>query len=470
MSLLENRVETSVHSDESQTSGFKTPTDYTIVAANIFSGSMSPVNVKDMIIELSYFEDMFGCVVSGNCVIHDAQNIMSSMQFNGNEYIRISFGKTDDNCIDKMFRIYKCSTRNRSVGTNQESYIIYFCSDELVLSEQSRVSKSYSGKTIKFIINDILKNYLLVDENIVNENSLEDTKGVYDFVIPNMKPFEAIHYVSQYATSAYNPSIVHDMVFYENRYGYIFVSLATLFKQTIYYSYDQRPKNMPESKYTDPVKFVNNIISFKILNSFDTLTDSINGKSANKTMSIDPLLRSVKSILYNSVGQQAMGGTLNSGPTNNNLKNRFGKTQYENYDSNIKTVIGQNSRENNEFIKNTQQPQKNFNSGSVASQRSSLMNLINTNRVKVVVGGDPNITVGRVVELNIYETGPNSGENVVEPDPQYSGKYLISAVRHLMNGTGYYTIMECIKDSMSEPYNNVNNNSEIIKQVTSGKM
>ena len=470
MSLISNKLETSVFSDESQTSGFKTPTDYTIVAANIFSGTMSPVDFKDMIVELSYFEDMFGCVASGNCVIHDAQNIMSSMQFNGNEYIRLSFGKTDDNCIDKMFRIYKCSTRNRSVGNNQESYVIYFCSDELLLSEQSRVSKSYSGKTVKFIINDILKNYLLVDEKIVNENSLEDTKGGYDFVIPNMKPFEAIHYVSQYATSSYNPYTVHDMVFYENRYGYTFVSLATLFKQTIYYSYDQRPKNMPESKYNDPVKFVNNIISFKILNSFDTLTDSVTGKSANKTMSIDPLLRSVKSVLYNSVGQQAMGGTLNAGPTNNNAKNRFGNTQYENYDSNIKTVVGQNSRENNDYIKKSQQPQKSFRSESVASQRSSLMNLINTNRVKVVVGGDPNITVGRVVELNIYETGPNSGENVVEPDPQYSGKYLISAVRHLMNGTGYYTIMECIKDSVNNPYNNVNNNSEIMKQVTSGKL
>lgn len=461
---------TSVVSDQSSSSGFKTPVDYNLISANIFSGVMSPMDVRSMIVEVSYFEDLFGCVCSGNCVIHDAQGLFAQMQFTGNEYIRLCFGKTDDkdHCIDKMFRIYKSSTRDRMTGNSQESYVLHFCSDELLLSEQSKVSKSYSGKNVTFIIKDILKNYLLVDDKKMNASTIEDTRGIQNFTIPDMTPFETINFVAQYGMCNNNQFPVFDMLFFENKHGYAYVSLTTLMKQNIYYVYDYRPKNQPEGDYTDPKKKLNNIISFEVLDSFDTLSDSKSGKTANKTHSIDPLMRTMVTTNYNSTVQQAMSGTLNQGPTVNNVQNRFGKTMSENYDANTKIIFGQNSRNTNEYIKTNEPIQKMSFNDMMSTQRRSLMELINSNRVKVVVGGDPDLCVGKIVYLNIYNTTPQSGESANEPDPQYSGKYLVSAVRHLMNGSSYYTMMECIKDSVKDAYYNVNNNSVLRNNVAKG--
>ena len=75
-------------------------------------------------------------------------------------------------------------------GYDADVYVIHFCSDEVVLSEQYRISKSYSNKIVSDMIYDILKNHLKVPDNKLNVRNIEKSKGLYNFVVPNFKPFE----------------------------------------------------------------------------------------------------------------------------------------------------------------------------------------------------------------------------------------------------------------------------------------
>jgi len=89
----------------------------------------------------------------------------------GNEYVYISFDKPGlDNPIERVFRIFKVSER-MLVKEQTEQYAVHFCSEEILLSEQHKVSKSYPGKNIVEIVQDILTNTLKVNpRKLLNSN------------------------------------------------------------------------------------------------------------------------------------------------------------------------------------------------------------------------------------------------------------------------------------------------------------
>jgi hypothetical protein len=74
--------------------------------------------------------------------------------------------------------------------------------------------------------------------------------------------------------------------------------------------------------------------------------------------------------------------------------------------------------------------------------------LSNYMRIKVTVPGDPKLMAGTVVVFNTYGINPtNNPDAGRDPDPLYSGKYLVAACRHIVKNNGYITVMELVKDS-----------------------
>jgi hypothetical protein len=98
--------------------------------------------------------------------------------------------------------------------------------------------------------------------------------------------------------------------------------------------------------------------------------------------------------------------------------------------------------------------------------------LANYIRVKVSVPGNPQLTVGMPIDLNIFAMKPvtysDAGSNAKELDPFYSGKYLISAVRHIIQDSTYITVMELAKDSFSKDLPGTKNALSGWKQLTGG--
>jgi len=84
--------------------------------------------------------------------------------------------------------------------------------------------------------------------------------------------------------------------------------------------------------------------------------------------------------------------------------------------------------------------------------------LANYTVLKLVIPGDPGITAGAVINFELLSLKPTS--TTKEADKFYSGKYLVSAVRHIINDSGSYTtILEIAKDSSDNAYAGTNNSS-----------
>jgi hypothetical protein len=445
--------------------------DYSIVSLNMLSGQFITIDLKPSMIELSIYEDIYSNFISGEIMIVDAQGYVEKMGMQGNEYIRISFGKDDnkDIRIDKIFRVYKISSRQKMSGYDADGYVIHFCSDEVILSEQYRISKAYSNKVVSDMIYDILKTHLKVPDNKLNVNNIQKSKGLYNFVIPNFKPFEALNWLSMYAQPASADAIGSDMILYENGEGYNFASLQTLFKKKEFFRYQYRPKNVSPKEFCDDEHQVFNVLGYEITNSFNSVEGVSSGMFANRLMTLDPLAQRYLKTDFNYKDYQEKAGSLNKNPIVNNMENRFGDALYESPEGCFKLAFGNKNQSSIDYIKNRPgSVNGDIYAETFLSQRKSQLALANYTRMKIFISGDPNVTIGNTIKFDLLTQNPATPDEPKEYDEQYSGKYLITAVRHLIQTGGYNTIIEVVKDSVPTAYTPIDNSKSIFKNTVNG--
>lgn len=464
-------------------------TDYNLKTLNLITPlGDGVVNLMPFILELNLFEDIYSSTISGEVVVSDAMGLISSFLLNGTEFIQVELQKTQASTtgISRNYRVYKISKRVASDSGNYENYVLNFCSEEFLLSEQYRISKSFPRSKISDIISNILTNYVKIGTGKTKSINVEQTIGVYDFVLPNKKIFETINWLSTYARPATN-NPGSDMLFFENSLGYNFNSLQTLYKTPVYQTYKYDPLNLPNTNpNTQGVNLQQqstNAMDFEVLNLFDALDAVSSGSFANQLITFDPLTRKANTTYFNYDTYFNKAKTLNKAAVTNNYQNRLKQPLYDPITKNIPglslgslRMMSSNSEEKkNKYIAN--------NPDSVANDifietyipnRVSQLALANYTRIKITVPGDPNLVAGRVVTFNAYSVDPTTyseGKTSANRplDPTYSGNYLITAIRHIVKTTTYITVMELAKDSSSTglPSYNQSSQSQYVNGVQS---
>jgi hypothetical protein len=439
------------------------PNDYTLINLTLLT-SVSTFDVKNILVELSYNEDLFTNAASGYLMLVDSMGYIEKLNMNGNEFIRMTFGKADDttNIIDKIFRVFKVAKRTSENDGNTETFSLYFCSEELLLSEQHKVSKSYKGKDITTNILDILKTHLKVPDNKFAR--FEQTYGVYDFIVPNLKPFDAINWMSTYARPG-STKYGSDMLFYEDKFGFNFRSIQSLIGQPVYNVYSYNPKNINE-KIQTPTQKIYNALTYEILDSFDTLGAINSGVFANQLLSVDPLLRRYKLTRFDYAGYAENAKTLNDYPITNNFSNRFGEQLNQTPQAVTKLIFSNFNQTDSPYIKSNGGVAHDIFAETYVPYRTAQLPLLNYTRIKISLPGDPGLTVGRVITFNLLSKNPDKKE----PDNFYSGNYLITAVRHILSVHEYRTVLELAKESTTTQYASVNNNSKIWNNTVKGNL
>ena len=455
------------------------PTDYNLKTLNLITPLQpSGVNLMPFMVELNLFEDLYGSTISGEVILQDSLGLISSYGLNGTEFIQIQLQKssTDTDFYSRNFRVYRIGERVVGDNNDYEVFSLLFCSEEFMLSEQYRISKSFKGQQISTIIATIMNVYLKTQKQV----TIEPTLGNYDFVLPNKKLFETINWLTTYAQSQSSPG---DYVFFENSSGYYFMTLAKLYQQNVYGNYKFDPKNIAN----DLNQQVNNVTDFEVLNFYDNLAAVTNGTFANKVITFNVLQRKKDSstgVFNYSKYLSTKPSSLNSGPITNDYVNRLGATMYNMPPVSISGLetgcLRLSSSNGGDKLSSGIQAKKAVD--SVANDimtekylpnRVGKLALINYTKIKVTIPGDPNICIGKVVNFNTYRIEPSvfsQGQNNATrtPDPLYSGKYLVTAVRHVVKNNSYITIMEMAKESNSgsiAQFTNNSNMSDVVKGV-----
>ena len=457
------------------TQGVVFPKDYNLVSLNMLGGNQSTLDLRPLLIELSYYEDIFSNFVSGELLVQDSLGVIEKYNLHGNEYIRMVFSKDGGkNKIDKLFRVYKISRRQKTFAMDSEIYCIQLCSDALFMSEQYTVSKSYPSMDIAQIVRDIFENYLHLQVGAdFFSDDIEQTSSTYDIVIPNLKPFEAVNWLASMAISGNNGNIGSDILFFQNNDGFNFKSLQTMFKQdpANFNNYEYRPKNLPLSAYTQKGtdKNIFNILSYEFIDTFDTLEGVITGT----LITFDPLLRRFDTRDFDYSVYATNARALNPNMVINNMVNRNKQALYDTPMACVRLSVTNKTQKdssyvNNRFYANPIQADRQVE--TTLPLRRTQLSLSNYHRVKFYVGGDPRITVGDTINFNILTQTPAGDDIKKTLDPFYSGKYLITAVRHMIQPTAYTSVVEIAKDSNPKSYNVVDQNSTLVTNTVKGSV
>lgn len=412
------------------------------------------IDVKKMLIEFSYYEDIFNFVVSGYIILRDGVGLIEKLQLTGKEFIEINFGKarglTQNNNF--VFRLYAIPKRTPTGNQNAEMIKLHFCSEELLLSEQIKVTKSYAGKPIYEIISDILIDKMKIgSQNVM----VEPTYGNYDFNVNTLKPFEAISWISCYARPMINNTVGADMLLYETRDGFNFRSISTLMKQPVYASYIYQPKNLQQSDFSDELKTV---IDYEFMKTFNSLEDINSGTFANRLISLDPLNRTMKvtNFDYSRYLGLTGGGTsaLASSP------NRLGLRQNQAYTGSLKLAVGNSGQKKKDYVQEGVGTLANdIYIETFVPSRTAQLSLATYTKIKIRIPGDARITVGKTINFNLMTLMP-TGDSEKGFDKYYSGKYLVTAVRHIIQSQGaFQTILEIAKEKPANSYESVNQSS-----------
>ena len=428
-------------------------------------------DIKKMMIELNVFESIFNNALTGSLVITDAQNLIAKLELNGTE--RISFklstpGALDNrNTIDASvetghpFYVYKITDR-RQIAPGTNLYTLHFGSREFMRNLRTKVSQAYNGN----IAYQVIK--ILTDESYLDskkEISYEPTGNVNNIVVPNMRPFDAINMIAKKTLPEKSDGVGY--YFYETTKGMYFRSWDNMCsvkgrhnrktKQIFRYM----PMNVNDETIDDKMNHdYQSVESYRFVNNFhDIAANTALGTYAHKAITYNLFDKSYDESIYNyEIDYMRSKHT-------DQTADRFAK---EKYAVAAESIVDTDDKKISEYPDSRVSLQATTQflhdedkaarygldvkqDGVKFIQGESIKNsIIYGTTLHMVVKGQSYLEPGDIIEFKLISVDEKNPDG--EEDPQYSGRYVITKIRHQVNATKYTNAIECVKDSTKQGF------------------
>lgn len=406
------------------------------------------IDISGVFKELNIFDSMFMPVMSGNLFITDSLGLSSKLMFDGTEVLLVDISKTEDSEVGRLkkaFRIYKQSDR-MSNSERSESYILNFVSDELIFSDQQRVNQAYKMPYVK-MVERIMIDYLKIPPNNLN-GVYEESSGVRDVIIPNLRPIEAIQWIARKAVNLDNsPSFV----FYQNLIGYNFISLSKLLSEVEIIDIKFQSKN--QNKRGNALKDLSTARSFQVVSQSDTIKRTRSGVNAGTFIGFDPITRMISRRPLSYLDHYENMKHSNPTPNFSAQINKDGILNTAMYDSRIVLDTFSTARQLSKYVKSHDPDSIAYGSRTedYVFQRKAIFENLNSKKLKIVMPGNFQLTTG----FNVNVKAPFFGEKAEgdeNEDETLSGKYLIIGSRHILKNKTHETIIETATTSSGQEF------------------
>lgn len=397
------------------------------------SGGVSQ-DIAAQVIAISIYEDLFSPFMTGSLVVKESFDLVNIFPFVGEEMveIEISTPTLEKGNIKGTFYVYKLTDR-QLVGDKNVAYMLHFISMEAIVDLNKKISKVFTGSPadiVKSLVSDNL-NGLQSKKEVFVEPTAKDVKFISNF----WSPAKAINYATSIAV---NKNHAPNYVFFENRFGFYFISLDTLYANGVYqqFTYDKftresLPGGGDVKNVQEDFRRINEI---GIPTGFDYMDRLRSGMFASKAISFD-----LNKKIYN-------------------VKNYDISKNYDKYNHlNKNPVLGNGSIfRSNSLVINYPRDGQNFSGFGDSTnfkyfqERISLMKLAEANKIEITVPGRCDYTVGQKVSVTLNKIEPASDKDNDDDliDKMFSGFYIIAAINHYVTRERHECNMELIKDSL----------------------
>jgi hypothetical protein len=452
------------------------PGQFNLESLDLFSTYGSQyVNLIGIYQQINIFESILAPCLTGYVVVTDTFNLISgtqSLPIMGNDLIQFTFNAPDFKVQneDGTWSTPKKNTisftgkvtdiKNMSlVNEGAQNYEIHFCSEELILDKQIKISQSYKDMSLSKMVSKIFSEYY---KNTSSSVEFEDTLHNQSVVVPSWSPLKAISWLASRSISKKHNT--PQFFFYQTLYNdgiitssnrsqtsdlsdqsstkYWFVSTDELIdlwggdvRKTIFYS--PITKSMPTSPRSDGDSMnFSNALNYEIIHSFDTLNNVSRGMFNSRLLAHDITNKTLTKHDYQYDKNFGKYKHVNSSPFSTGVVDSFGKTFTDpSYAEAHKMLASSGTNENPNYLSN------------ISSARLDRIQSLNNFRLRIILPGDGLIESGDLInfELNSIEAGKQAR------DPFYSGKYMVNSIRHTISRSPseYRIFLDCSKESLN---------------------
>lgn len=278
-----------------------------------------------------------------------------------------------------------------------------------------------------------------------------------------MSPFAAISWLAARTVSASPKSFGANFMFYENTQGYNFRSLETLFQKPSKAKYTYKVKNVDFSDDTS-VSEIQDVIKYEFMKNYDILNGINSGMFSSVLKGVDLTRLQVNDSVMNYdtfFSNSVHIERKNAFPFHNQYQDRLKNKTHENYFAARRMYPTNRTHDTNPTISKKQPSIKQNLVEAWMLQRITQINQLNYFKLKMVIPGDTYLMIGDIIEFDLpLVAAKNPGEKNI--NPYYSGRYLVTAIRHIFDYHRYEMVIEATRDCLSAPYpTSLNDNPDI---------
>ena len=402
------------------------------------------ISLSNSFNSIEIYEDIFSPSITGKVTIYDYVGGTEKFLFTGGETISFRVVKPGDSNEILISRddliVYEVG-KIRYDNENAMTYELFFTSRSAIESQKKRLYKSFgTDRGLKSVFSKVYSD--INSTSNLNVNTIDpDIKMQNTFVSPGYTPLEALSQLARRACT-----LGDYFVFYEklngrnaNDFKHVFISLGSL--KEFWNNTDklQRLVYQPSQDYLnrETHRFIQ-IKSFLIENNFQHLERMQTGFYNSNIRQLDPYSRKYTDSII-SYKDMALDSDFYSNrilETNNEfLKYNNGYPEYPGERLIVKPK--------NDIVLDKANWIKFDTYGGLLN--SGLRVLVD------IPGSDNRISVGYAVELALpskVAKAQNLESGYVNEDEFYSGKYLVTAVRHMFTKNSYVKKVELSRGSL----------------------
>ena len=427
-------------SQNTTTESLKFAGDISIRKLQLVSSNNFAIDITDQMIGIEMHEDMFSPFITMTIVVRESLDFINALPLRGEEIINVEFATPtftkDNTVVSGKFYVYKLSDRQLLAERNSV-YALHCISYEALTDINVKPSKAFRGN-----ISDIAETLMKADGlNTTKKYTIEPTKNGTKYVSNFWSPVKNLNFI---ACNAINKNGSASYLFFENRNGFNFVSLDSLYKQDLYQKFtkdDYARDTEGTESFRNLERDYSRILEFRIKTLYDSLKYTNSGAYASRIFAYDLVKKKYFAKDYLASTDFSTTNHLNKLPLYTNLKpvSASNKVMLDVRHYGIHNGFADTSNI------------------AFEQSRNSSLQLLRSSTVEIEVFGRTDYTVGQKVYIEVPkptvttktdDMTSNAKTGII--DTTYSGNYLITAINHVIDRQKHTCILELSKESMIE--------------------
>ena len=414
--------------------------DISIRKLQLVSSNNFAIDITDQMIGIEVYEDLFSPFITMAITVRESLDFINSLPLRGEEIINVEIATPtytkDYNIIKTKFYVYKLSDRVL-LNDRNSAYTLHCISYEALTDINVKQSKAFSGN-----IADIAKSLITTDGlNTTKVLNIEPTKNSTKYVSNFWSPVKNLNFISCNAISKTGTA---SYLFYENRSGFNFVSLESLYRQDVYQkfvkdNYSRDTKGTESFKNID--KDFRKILEFRIKTLYDSLKYTNSGAYASRVFAYDLVKKKYFAKDYLASDDFSKTAHLNKMPLYSSAKPINAVNEIANEIRHYGIHNGYADTSNIAF----------------QQSRNSMLQTFRSSTIEIEVFGRTDYSVGQKMYIEVPKPTVTTDKDLMTTDAKtgiidttYSGNYIVTAINHVINKQNHTCIIELSKESKME--------------------